>query len=170
MMGIACHDDSEGIENMSLIERIGDDIKSAMKAKDKLRLETVRGIKKLLLEKVVEARAKGRETLSEEEELAALSQLAKQRRDSIAQYQDAGRPELAEKEQQELAILQEYLPAQLSEAEVLAVVDKVIADVGAASPKDMGKVMGPAMKELKGRADGKVVQTAVKQQIGRAHV
>lgn len=150
---------------MSLIDRIGEDIKSAMKAKDKIRLETVRGVKKLLLEKVVDARAKGREELSADEELAALSQLAKQRRDSIAQYLDAGRPELADKEQQELEILQEYLPAQLSEAEVLAVVDRIIAQVGAVGPKEMGKVMGPAMQELKGKADGKVVQDAVKQRL-----
>lgn len=150
---------------MSLIERISEDIKSAMKAKDKLRLETVRGVKKLLLEKVVEARAKGNDSLSVEEEIAALSQLAKQRRDSIAQYLDAGRPELADKEQQELEILQEYLPTQLSEAEVMAVVDKIIAQVGATSPKEMGKVMGPAMKELQGKADGKVVQNAVKQRL-----
>ena len=153
------------LAKMSLIDQIGEDIKAAMKAKDKLRLETVRSVKKTLLEKVVEARAKGRETLSSEEELAALSQLAKQRRDSIAQYLDAGRPELAQKEQQELDILQEYLPAQLSEAEVGAIVDKIIAQVGATSPKDMGKVMGPAMKELKGKADGKLVQAAVKQRL-----
>ena len=152
-------------EKMSLINRISDDIKSAMKAKDKLRLETVRSVKKILLEKVVEARAKGNEELSPEEELAALSQLAKQRRDSITQYLDAGRPELAEKEKQELEILQEYLPAQLSEAEVGAIVDKIIAQVGATGPRDMGKVMGPAMKELKGKADGKLVQNAVKQRL-----
>jgi uncharacterized protein len=150
---------------MSLIDRIGEDIKAAMKSRDKLRLETVRGVKKLLLEKVVEARAQGKEALSQEEELAALTQLAKQRRDSIAQYQAAGRPELAEKEQQELDILQEYLPAQLSEAEVQAVVDKIIAEVGASGTKEMGKVMGPAMQQLKGKADGKVVQDMVKRRL-----
>lgn len=154
-----------GFEKMSLIDRISDDIKSAMKAKDKLRLETVRSVKKTLLEKVVEARVKGNGELSPEEELAALSQLAKQRRDSIAQYLDAGRPELADKEQQELEILQEYLPTQLSLEEVEAIVDKIIAQVGATSPRDMGKVMGPAMQELKGKADGKLVQDAVKQRL-----
>lgn len=150
---------------MSLIDRIGEDIKTAMKAKDKVRLETVRGIKKLLLEKVVEARAQGNGDLSPEAELAALAYLAKQRRDSIAQYTDAGRLDLAEQEQQELAILEEYLPAQLSEAAVTATVDRIIAEVGATSPKEMGKVMGPAMQALQGQADGKLVQAIVKQRL-----
>ena len=150
---------------MSLKDRISDDIKTAMKAKDKLRLETVRGIKKVILEKESEIRAKGREDLNEEEELAVLTQLAKQRRDSITQYNDAGRPELADKEAQELTILEEYLPAQLSDAEVEAVIDEVITQVGASSPRDMGKVMGPAMKRLQGKADGGKVQAIVKTKL-----
>jgi uncharacterized protein YqeY len=89
-------------------------------------------------------------------------QLAKQRRDAIAQYQNAGRSELAEQESQELAILEEYLPQQLSQAEVQAIVAEIIEQVGATSPKDMGKVMGPAMQRLKGQADGKKVQKIVK--------
>ena len=95
-----------------------------------------------------------------------LTQLAKQRKDSVTQYQDAGREDLAEKESQELAIIEEYLPQQLSEAEIEAVVDDLIAQVGASSPKDMGKVMGPAMKQLKGRADGSQVQAIVKSKLG----
>lgn len=150
---------------MSLKDRISDEIKTAMKAKDKLRLETVRGIKKVILEKESEIRAKGREDLNEEEELAVLTQLAKQRRDSITQYNDAGRPELADKEAQELTILEEYLPAQLSDAEVEAVIDEVIAEVGASGPRDMGKVMGPAMKRLQGKADGGKVQAIVKSRL-----
>ena len=150
---------------MSLKDRISDDIKTAMKAKDKLRLETVRGIKKVILEKESEIRAKGREDLNEEEELAVLTQLAKQRRDSITQYNDAGRPELADKEAQELTILEEYLPAQLSDAEVEAVIDEVITQVGASSPRDMGKVMGSAMKRLQGKADGGRVQAMVKSKL-----
>ena len=150
---------------MSLKDRISDDIKTAMKAKEKLRLETVRGIKKVILEKESEIRAKGREDLNEEEELAVLTQLAKQRRDSITQYNDAGRPELADKEAQELTILEEYLPAQLSDVEVEAVVDEVIAQVGASGPRDMGKVMGPAMKKLQGKADGGKVQAIVKSKL-----
>lgn len=147
---------------MSLIDRIGEDIKAAMKAREKVRLETVRSVKKLLLEKQVEARAKGGEALTPDQELAVLNQLAKQRRDSISQYQAAGRLELAAQEQQELEILQEYLPEQLSESEVKAVIDQVIRQVGATSAQDLGKVMGPAMQQLKGKADGALVQSMVK--------
>ncbi|MDJ1181924.1 GatB/YqeY domain-containing protein [Roseofilum casamattae] len=150
---------------MSLKDRISEEIKAAMKAKDKIRLETVRGIKKLILEKETEVRAKGQDALNGDQELAILSQLAKQRRDSIEQYRNAGRDELAEKEAQELAILEEYMPRQLSEAEVAETIDRIIAQVGATSAKDMGKVMGPVMKELKGKADGKMVQDLVKQKL-----
>ncbi|MEM9163523.1 MAG: GatB/YqeY domain-containing protein [Cyanobacteria bacterium P01_F01_bin.4] len=150
---------------MSLKDRISEEIKTAMKAKDKIRLETVRGIKKLILEKESEVRAKGQDELTEEQELAILTQLAKQRRDSIEQYTKAGRDELADKEAQELTILEEYLPAQLSDAEVEAVIDGLIAKTGASGPKDMGKVMGPAMKELKGKADGAKVQDLVKSKL-----
>ncbi|MEM7773613.1 MAG: GatB/YqeY domain-containing protein [Cyanobacteria bacterium P01_A01_bin.37] len=150
---------------MSLKDRISEEIKTAMKAKDKIRLETVRGIKKLILEKESDVRAKGQDELTEEQELAILTQLAKQRRDSIEQYTKAGRDELAEKEAQELTILEEYLPAQLSEAEIEAVIEGLIAKTGASGPKDMGKVMGPAMKELKGKADGAKVQALVKSKL-----
>ena len=150
---------------MSLKERVSEEIKTAMKAKDKLRLETVRGIKKVILEKESEVRAKGREELSEAEELAIVMQLAKQRRDSITQFTDAGRQELAEKEAQELEILEEYLPAQLSDAEIEAAVDEAIAQVGATGPRDMGKVMGPVMQKLKGQADGTKVQSIVKAKL-----
>ena len=109
---------------MSLKDRISDEIKTAMKAKNKLRLETVRGIKKSILDKESEIRAKGRDALNEDEEMAILMQLAKQRRDSIKQFTDAGRDELAEKEAKELEILEEYLPAQLSDADIEAAVDE----------------------------------------------
>lgn len=151
---------------MSLKDQITADIKAAMKSKDKVRLETARSIKKVLLEKEVSVRPSGQEELTETQELEVLSQLAKQRRDSIEQYQKAGREDLAEAEAQELAIIEEYLPKQLSEAEIGAVIDEILAETGAQSPKDMGKVMGPAMQKLKGRADGKVVQEMVKQKLG----
>jgi len=148
-----------------LKDRISEDIKSAMKAKDKIRLETVRSIKKVLLEKEVSLRPQGQESLSETQEIEVLSQQAKQRRDSIEQYRQAGRDDLAEKEAQELAIIEEYLPGQLSEEEVGAVVDEVIAQTGATSVKDMGKVMGPVMQQLKGRADGQKIQAIVKEKL-----
>ncbi|MEL6139701.1 MAG: GatB/YqeY domain-containing protein, partial [Cyanobacteria bacterium J06628_6] len=105
---------------MSLKDRISDEIKAAMKAKDKIRLETVRGVKKLILEKESEVRATGQSELTDEQEIAILTQMAKQRRDSIKQYTDAGRSDLAEKEAQELVIIDEFLPAQLSDDEIEA--------------------------------------------------
>lgn len=150
---------------MSLKDRITEDIKLAMKAKDKVRLETVRSIKKSILEKEVSVRPSGQESLTEEQEMEVLVQLAKQRRDSIAQYQQAGRADLVEQETQELAILEEYLPKQLSDAEIGQIIDDLIRQVGATSAKDLGKVMGPAMQQLKGKADGKKVQDMVKAKL-----
>jgi uncharacterized protein YqeY len=150
---------------MSLKDRIGEAIKTAMKSKDKLRLETVRSIKKVLLEKEVSVRPSGQEQLTEAQELEVLAQLAKQRRESIEQYRQAGREDLASKEAQELAIIEEYLPKQLSDQELSAALDLIIARVGATTAKDMGKVMGPAMQEFKGKADGKKVQELVKAKL-----
>ncbi|GGA22171.1 GatB/YqeY domain-containing protein [Okeania sp. KiyG1] len=150
---------------MSLKDRITEDIKAAMKAKDKVRLETVRSIKKVILEEEANARAAGKDSLTETQEMDILTRLAKQRRDSIEQYTQAGRQELADGEAAELAILEEYLPKQLSDEDIAKVVDEIIAQVGANSPKDMGKVMGPAMQQLKGKADGKKVQEAVKARL-----
>jgi uncharacterized protein YqeY len=150
---------------MSLKDEITEAIKAAMKAGDKIRLETVRSIKKALLEKEVAVRLTGQETLTEAQEIEVLVQLAKQRQDSIAQYRQAGRTDLADQEAQELAILEEYLPKQISDEEVSQVIDEIIAQVGASSAKDMGKVMGPAMQQLKGKADGKKVQEIVKAKL-----
>ena len=150
---------------MSLKDRISEDIKTAMKSKDKVRLETVRSIKKVLLEKEVSLRPQGQESLTESQEIEVLAQQAKQRRESIEQYRQAGRDDLAEKEAQELAIIETYLPGQLSDEEIAAVVDEVIASVGATSAKDMGKVMGPVMQQLKGRAEGQKIQALVKAKL-----
>ena len=151
---------------MSLKDKITEDIKAAMKSKDKVRLETVRSIKKFLLEKEVSARGEGKDSLSEAEEIEVVVQAAKQRRDAIEQYQKAGRQELADNEAAELAIIEEYLPKQLSGEEATAIIEEIIAQVGASSPKDMGKVMGPAMQQLKGKVDGKKVQEIVKNKLG----
>lgn len=150
---------------MSLKDRISEEIKAAMKAKDKVRLETVRSIKKVILEKETTVRPQGQDALTEAQEIEILVQLAKQRKDSIEQYRQAGRDDLAESEAQELVIIEEYLPQQLSDEEVEAIIDQLIVQVGAASPKDMGKVMGPAMKRLKGKADGAKVQALVKAKL-----
>jgi len=150
---------------MSLKDIIGEDIKTAMKAKDKIRLETVRSIKKVLLEKEVSLRPQGQESLTEEQEIELLVQQAKQRKDSIEQYQNAGRNDLAEKEAQELAIIETYLPKQLSDDELVPIIEEIIASTGAKSAKDLGKVMGIAMQQLKGKADGKTIQTLVKERL-----
>ncbi|MEL6927950.1 MAG: GatB/YqeY domain-containing protein [Cyanobacteria bacterium J06600_6] len=150
---------------MSLKEQIGEDIKTAMKAKDKIRLQTVRGIKKAILDKEVELRPQGQDALTTEQEIELLSQQAKQRRDSIEQFTNAGREELAEKESQELAIIETYLPEQMSDEAVEAIIDELIANSGATTMKDLGKVMGPAMKQLKGKADGKKIQELVKSKL-----
>jgi hypothetical protein len=151
---------------MSLKDRIGEDIKTAMKAKDKIRLETVRSIKKAILEKEVALRPQGQDSLTEEQEIELLAQQAKQRRDSIEQFQQAGREDLVTKETQELAIIETYLPKQLDEEELTTVLEEIIASVGANSPKDLGKVMGVAMKQLKGKAEGKKIQEIVKSKLG----
>jgi uncharacterized protein len=149
---------------MSLKDRITEEIKAAMKAKEPIRLETLRSIKKAILEKEISVRPE-QEALTETQEMEVLMHQAKQRRDSIEQYTKAGRQDLADKESQELAIIETYLPKQLSDEEIAAIVDEIIAQVGASSAKDMGKVMGPAMQRLKGLADGGKVQQAVKAKL-----
>jgi len=147
---------------MSLKARITEDLKAAMKGGDKDRLNAIRSIRAALLEKEVSIRVGGKAELTEEQELEVVMSLAKKRKDSITQYRDAGRPELAETEATELAILETYLPAQMEDEEIKAAVDAIIERTGASSMKEMGKVMGAAMKELKGKADGQKVQEFVK--------
>ena len=150
---------------MNLKEQIGEDIKSAMKAKDKVRLETVRSIKKVIIEKEVELRVKGIDSLTSEDEIQVLVQQAKQRKDAIAQYLKAGREDLANQEKAELAIIETYLPEQISDEELEKIVTDIINKLGATTAKDFGKVMGSAMKELKGKADGKKIQELVKAKL-----
>lgn len=147
---------------MSLKERIDKDLKDAMKSGDKNRINAVRAIRAAFLEKEVSIRVGGKAELSEGQELEVVMSLAKKRKDSIQQYQDAGRTDLAETEQAELAVIETYLPAQMSEEEIEAEVKEIIAQLGVTSMKDIGKVMGAAMKKLKGKADGGKVQEMVK--------
>ncbi len=147
---------------MSLKERINTDLKEAMKSGEKTRLNAIRSIRAALLEKEVSIRVGGKAELTDEQELEVVISLAKKRKDSIQQYIDANRPELAETEKAELEILEAYLPAQISHEEIEQTVMTIIAATGASSMKDMGKVMGAAMKELKGKADGGTVQEIVK--------
>ena len=147
---------------MSLKERIDQELKAAMKSGDKIRLNAIRSIRASLLEKEVSIRVGGKAVLSEEQEIEVLTGLAKRRRDAIEQFTAGNRLDLAETEAAELKVLEEYLPQQLSDEEVEAAIREIIAQTGATSMKEMGKVMGLAMKSLKGKADGGKVQNFVK--------
>jgi hypothetical protein len=149
---------------MSLETRITEDMKTAMRNKDKVALETIRAIKSALLLAKTETGAK--ETLTEDDEIKLLSRLKKQRLDSIAIYREQNRTELAEEEEAQLAIIETYLPKQLSEAEITEKVKAIIAQTGADGMKDMGKVMGMANKEMAGMADGKTISGIVKKLLG----
>jgi len=151
---------------MSLKQQINEDLKAAMKSKDPNRINTVRSIRAALLEKEVSIRVGGEGELNAEQEMQVLMSLAKRRKDSIEQFKSAGRDDLVEKEAAELAILETYLPKPLSEDEIRETVEKIIAQVGATSAKDFGKVMGAAMKALKGKADGNVIQKIAKEKLG----
>ena len=144
-----------------LFDQISKDIVAAMKAKDKVRLEALRNIKKLFLEAKT-APGAGDE-LADADALKILAKLAKQGKDAAAIFRERNRPDLAEGEEAQVAVIEEYLPKPLSEEELAAQLREIIAEVGAAGPKDMGKVMGVATKRFAGRADGKVVSTLVRQ-------
>ncbi|MEW5844344.1 MAG: GatB/YqeY domain-containing protein [Bacteroidota bacterium] len=145
---------------MNLRDKINEDLKSAMKAGDKIRLETVRSIRALILE--FEKSGSGKE-LNAEEEIRMLTSAAKKRKESIEQFRNAGRNELAEKEEAELKIIEEYLPKQLSADEVMAEVKKIASEVGAKVKEDFPKLMPVAAKSLKGKAEGKLVKEIVEK-------
>ena len=146
---------------MSLEQTINADLKTAMLAKDEKSVRSLRAIKAaIILAKTAEG---GDGTVSEAEELKMLQKLVKQRRDSIEIFQKQNRADLADKELEEVAVIERYLPAQLSGEELKNIVREIIAKTGATGPADMGKVMGAASKELAGRADGKAISAIVKE-------
>lgn len=146
---------------MDMFERISADIKAAMLARDQVRLETLRGIKKEFLEAKT---AKGSDgTLSDETAVKIMTKMVKQRRETAEIYSQQSRPELAANELAEAAVIEEYLPRQLSEEELTAELKKIIEQTGATSAKEMGKVMGVASKALAGRADGRAISAKVKE-------
>lgn len=145
---------------MNIFDQISEDIKTAMKAREKVRLEALRGIKKEFLEAKTAPGANGE--LSDETAVKILVKLAKQRRESAKIYEDNGRPELAENELAEMAVIEEYLPKKLSAEELDAELKAIIAEVGATSAADMGKVMGVATKRLAGQADGRDISARVR--------
>ncbi len=145
---------------MNLKEKINEDLKSAMKAGDKVKLTTIRSIRALILE--FEKSGSGKE-LTPEEEIKLLTGAAKKRKDSIEQFRNAGRNDLVEKEEAELNVLQNYLPKQLSEEEILSEVKRIAAQIGASKKEDFPKLMPLAVKELKGKAEGKVIKEIVEK-------
>jgi len=148
---------------MNLKERINEDLKSAMKSGDRLRLETIRSIRALILE--FEKSGVGRE-MNGEEEIKTLTGAAKKRKESIEQFRNAGREELAVKEEAELKIIEEYLPRQLTPEEVFEEVKKIAEELGAKAKEDFPKLMPVAAKTLKGKADGKLVKEMVEKYLG----
>lgn len=145
-----------------LEQQIQNDLKGAMISKDKVALAAIRGIKAaILLAKTAEGGQK--ETLEDAELIKIIQKLVKQRKESAAIYTQQNRPELAENELAEVAVMEKYLPKALSEEEVEAVVKQIIADTGASSMADMGKVMGAATKQLAGQADGRIISGIVKR-------
>lgn len=146
---------------MSLSAKIMDEMKTAMRAKDTVALEALRAIKSAILLAQTESGAK--EDLSADDEIKLLQRLVKQRKDSAAIYTEQNRPDLAEPEIAQVAVIEKFLPAQLSEAEVEAAVSKIIADGGFSGMAAMGQVMGAASKALAGQADGKTISNIVKK-------
>lgn len=149
---------------MDLFDKISEDIKAAMKAKDRVRLEALRGIKKEFIEGKTAPGADG--TLTDEAALKILVKMDKQRKESAAIYYTQDRPDLAEAELQQAAVIEEYLPKQLTAEELTERLKEIIARVGATTAKEMGKVMGVASKELAGLADGRAISANVKELLG----
>lgn len=151
---------------MSLEEQINAAWKDAMKARDPKK-DALASIRTELKNHAINSRGAGERTgLPDDEVLEVLGKMAKQRRESIAEYTKGDRQDLVDKESLELSVIEGYLPAQLSDEELGKIVDEVLKETGASSMKDMGKVMGPIMAKAKGRADGKQVQALVKQRLG----
>jgi len=144
---------------MNLNERLNEDMKQAMKDKDKFRLSVIR----MLRSSIKNVEIDQRRTLEDSEVLDILQREVKQRKDSLQEFSKAGRDDLVESVQAEIAIISEYLPKQLTEEEIKAVVQQTIQEVGASSKADMGKVMGALMPKVKGRADGRLVNQIVQQ-------
>ncbi len=146
---------------MSLSEQLMEEMKAAMKGGDKVVLETIRGIRAQIKNVEIEKQ----KTLDDEEILKVLGSAAKKRREAIEQFEAVGRQDRADEEKAELKVIEKYLPEQMGEAAVTQIVKDVIAKVGASSPKDIGKVMGAIMPLVKGKADGKLVQEIVRNQL-----
>jgi hypothetical protein len=147
---------------MTLLEKLNQDMKQAMKNKDKHTLSVIRMVKASIQNETIKF---GKDTLSEDEELTVLSREVKQRKDSLQEFKSAGRDDLVEKTESELNILQEYMPKQLSNEELEKIVQSTIEEVNATSKKDIGKVMSAVMPKVKGKADGSQINNIVQKQL-----
>jgi uncharacterized protein len=150
---------------MSLEQQVMAEMKEAMKAKDEATLRGLRAIKAELIKAKTEPGAGGE--VSSEKELSLLQKMVKQRKDSLEIYQQQGREDLAQKETEEIRVIEKFLPQQLSPEELRSEVQQIIAETGASSPADMGKVMGVASKRLAGKADGKTISAVVKELLAK---
>lgn len=150
---------------MSLEQKIMSDLKGAMLAKDEAALRSLRAVKAAILLAKTSEGASGE--LKEEDEIKLLQKLVKQRKDSLEIFQQQNRADLAQKEMEEIAVIEKFLPQQLSTGEIKEVLAKIIASTGASSPADMGKVMGVATRELAGKADGKTISALVKEMLAK---
>lgn len=146
---------------MNLEQKIMADLKTAMLAKDEVGLRSLRAIKAAIIIAKTSEGAKGE--ISADEEMKLLQKLVKSRKDSLEIFQQQNRPELAKKEEEEIAVIEKFLPKQMSGDEIKSELIKIIAEVGASSPADIGKVMGAATKQLAGKADGKTISAMVKE-------
>ncbi|MGB1444594.1 MAG: GatB/YqeY domain-containing protein [Flavobacteriaceae bacterium] len=148
---------------MGILANLTDEIKTAMRAKDSLKLEALRAIKSAVI--LEQTAAGGSDTLSDEQEIKLVQKLVKQRKDSAQIFREQNRPDLAEPEEAQAQVIAQFLPEQLSEEEITAIIQSIIEKTGASGMKDMGKVMGMASKEMAGKADGKTISTVVKEQL-----
>lgn len=150
---------------MPIKDQIMADLKQAMKNRDQDRLRVLRSLKAKLLEREISERQEGEATLSEEQSIEVLMKAAKQRKESIEQFEEGGRDDLAENEKQELEIINSYLPKMLSENEVREIAQEKIDALGAENMSDMGRVMGAMMQELKGKAEGSLISKVVREEL-----
>jgi uncharacterized protein YqeY len=146
---------------MSLLQRVESDLHDAIKSKDDIVLRTLR----MLKSDIMYEKTKGEGELPEEKVLEIVTRASKKRKEAIGEFEKAGRNDLAEREKEELLVIEKYLPEQLGEEDASAIIDRIIRDMGEVSRKDFGKVMGPVMKELKGKIDGGIVKRLLTEKL-----
>jgi uncharacterized protein YqeY len=150
---------------MSLEQKVMTDLKTAMLAKDEKSLRSLRAIKSAIIIAKTAEGASGE--IKEEDEIKLLQKLVKQRKDSLEIYEKQNREDLSGKEREEISVIEKFLPKQMDESELKTIIEKIIAETGASSPSDMGKIMGLANKQLAGKADGKTIAGIVKEMLGK---